>query len=159
MPASAMRSSRPLSSGAPLRNIGVCQCTHASTLTRLHDGDVGLAEEEVGEDEGVGGALHEAPARHLRPVAPLEGGGEVGDRGAGGAAQPLERPLVAGRPVDLDVPAAPVADHRLDRPLVAHHALILGADGAEEREMDEAQVIAVAVVLGEHLPVGRRSDA
>src|SRR5262249_58541946 len=75
--------------------------------------------------------------------------------GAGGVAQPLEGPLVARRPIDLDVAAAPVAYHRLDGALVPHHTLVLRAPHRlEQGEMDEAQVIAVAVVLGEHLPVG-----
>ena len=33
IPASLIRSSRELNWGAPLRKIGVCQCTHSSTLT------------------------------------------------------------------------------------------------------------------------------
>jgi len=33
MPASDMRSSRRLNCGTPARNIGVCQCTHSSTLS------------------------------------------------------------------------------------------------------------------------------
>jgi hypothetical protein len=137
-----------------LRNIGVCQCTHAS-VHRLDDRDVGLAQEQVGEDERVGRALPDAPAGELGPVTPLERGREVGDHGAGGAAEPLERPLVAGGPVDLDVSAAPVTDDRLDRLLLAHHALVLRAHRLEQRLVYETEVIAVAVVLGQHLPVGR----
>lgn len=102
----------------------------------------------------VRGALHEPALRQLRSVPALQGRGEVGHRGARRAPEPFERPLIAGRPVDLDVPAAPVADHRLDRALVTHDPLILRPDRPEQRRVDEAQVIAVAVVLGEHLPVG-----
>jgi hypothetical protein len=53
------------------------------------------------------------------------------------------------------MPVAPVARDRLDGALVADHALVLRvADGLEQRQVYDAQVIAVAVVLGQHLPVG-----
>src|SRR5205823_8533042 len=78
------------------------------------------------------------------------------DRRSRGAAEPLEWLLVAGRPVDLDVPATPVADDRLDGALVADHPLILGVPhGLEQRLVHEAEMIAVAVVLRQHLPIGR----
>jgi hypothetical protein len=52
------------------------------------------------------------------------------------------------------VAVAPVAHHGLDGLLVSHHALVLRVDRAEERAMDEAEMVAVAVVLRERLPVG-----
>ena len=122
---------------------------------RLDDRDVGLAEKQVGEDEGVRRSLEEPPACHLRSIPPFQRRDEVGDRRSGDATQPLEGALVAGRPVDLDVAVAPVAHDRLDRPLVAHDALVLRAYGAEQRAVHEAEMVAVTVVLGQRLPVRR----
>jgi hypothetical protein len=51
------------------------------------------------------------------------------------------------------VAVAPVAHDGLDRLLVADDALVLRAHRAEQRAMDEAQMVAVAVVLGQRLPV------
>src|SRR5438477_269631 len=42
----------------------------------------------------------------------------------------------------------------LDGALIPDHALILRLDRPEQRSMDEPEVVAVAVVLGQHLPVG-----
>src|SRR5204863_539719 len=81
----------------------------------LHDGDVGLAEEEVREDQRVGGAFHDAAARDLGAVAAIQRGHEALHGRARRVAEPLERPLVARRPVDLEVAVAPVAHHGFDR--------------------------------------------
>jgi hypothetical protein len=51
------------------------------------------------------------------------------------------------------VTVAPVAHDGLDRLFVSDHALVLRAHRAEERTMDEAEMVAVAVVLGQRLPV------
>ena len=120
----------------------------------LHDRDVGLTQEQVREDERVRGALDDPSARGLRSVPALQRRDEVGDQRSRGAAEPLEGVLVSGRPVDLDMAVAPVAHDGLDGPLVPHHALVLRAHGAEQRTMDEAQMVAIAVVLGQRLPVG-----
>src|SRR5215468_1158363 len=138
MPASAMRRSRPLNCGTPLRSIGVCQCTDSATSIGSTMAMFVSPRKRLGKMKACAG-----PSRRRRRA------------GAGGVAQPLEGPLVARRPIDLDVAAAPVAYHRLDGALVPHHTLVLRAPHRlEQGEMDEAQVIAVAVVLGEHLPVG-----
>jgi hypothetical protein len=81
---------------------------------RLDDGDVGLAQEEIREDERVGGTFPEAASGFLGSVPALELGHEALDRRAGGVSEPFEEALVAGRPVDLDVAVAPVPHHRLD---------------------------------------------
>src|SRR4030095_7616206 len=70
--------------------------------------------------------------------------------------QPFEWTLVARRPVDLDVAPPPVAHHCLDSTLVTDHALVLRAlHRLEQSAMHEPEMIAVTVVLGQHLPVGR----
>src|SRR5262250_1394339 len=98
--------------------------------------------------------LEEALARRLRPVPALDGRDVARHRRPRRPAEPLEWALVSRGPVDLDVAVAPVADHGFDGLLLADHPLILRADRPEERHVDEAQMVAVAVVLGEHLPVG-----
>src|SRR5262245_59221292 len=122
---------------------------------RLDDRDVGLAEEQIRKDERVRRPFEDAPARDVGAVAPLQRRDEVRDRRPGDRAEPLERALVAWRPVDLDVAVTPVPHDRFDRPLVANDALVLRAHGAEECLMDEPEMVAVAVVLGQRLPVRR----
>src|SRR5262249_21340586 len=99
--------------------------------------------------------LEDALARDVGAVAPLQRRHEASHRRSGDAAQPLEGTLISGRPVDLDVAVTPIAHDCLDRPLVAHDALVLRAHGAEECLVDEAEMVAVAVVLWQRLPVRR----
>src|SRR5262249_599301 len=119
----------------------------------LHDRDVGLAEEQVGEDQGVGRTFEDELPGPRAAVAALHLLELAGHERVWNAAEPLEVALIARGPVDLDMAAAPVAYDGLDRTLLAHHGLVLGPDRLEERAMHEAQVITVAVVLGQHLPV------
>src|SRR5206468_4107872 len=122
---------------------------------RLHDGDVHLAEEQVGEDQRVRRALEDSPRGDGGAVARLErrhvASHDVGRRGS----EPLEGAVVGGRPVDLGVAVAPVARHALDALLVAGETVVLRADRLEERHVDEPEVIPVEIVLGQHLPVRR----
>ncbi len=101
------------------------------------------------------GPFEEELLRARRAVPPFHPRHVVGRERGRRTAEPLEVPLVAGRPVDLDVPVAPVADDGLDGALVADDGLVLRPDGAKQRAVDEPEVVAVAVVLGEHLPVRR----
>ena len=120
----------------------------------LHDGHVRLAQEKVGKDERMRRPLDEAlPGAPGRSGVPGRAG--IGPPAVRDAAEPLEGLLEAGRPVDLDVAIAPVAHHRLDAPFLADHPVILRPDRLPQGQVDEAEVIAVEVVLGQHLPVGR----
>src|SRR5215475_2685774 len=140
MAASLWRSRRRLNSGTPLRNIGVCQCTHSSTPTGSTMATFVSPRKRFGKMSAWGGpSMRRCRAR----AGPSRR-----------SAEPLEGLLEAGRPVDLDVTLTPVAHHGLDAALLADHPLVLGAYRLPQGEVDEAQVVPIEVVLGQHFPVG-----
>ncbi len=122
---------------------------------RVVKDDIQFAQKKIRKNDGVRRATTEHLVGFFLSVAGLHGRDVVRQFRCRHPAEPLERNAalaVRDAKVDFHVAVAPVPHNRLAPALDQVDGLRVG--GLHERRMRELDVITVAVVLGQHFPVG-----